>query len=286
MLYRRKSRKSAKTKRSYKPSQKAKKYNYRSVRRVKDVKKIVRRIINDDTETKQQVMDWTLNPLCLQNTTSGLGGNYVVLNPSNATLGSYTINRGVGSGQMSGDKIRVKSAIMNYVIIFNNYNASSNTQLKPTYVRAFIYKYKKAPLNDPQVGNICGTGINANFFELGTSDVGFIGNLEDLNQRMNRDAYTYYSHKTWKIGPMIAPSGATQTPVYTYSNNDFKYSVFGKWNVTKFLPKILTRDDDGVWMDPYVVCMFQILSADGTTLGSTQQPIKVDLSLQLKYTDS
>lgn len=271
---------------AYKPKQYAKKYNYRSVNKVKDVKKVIRNYLAKNSEVKFQSMDWDLNPLCLQSGTAGLSANYAVLNPSNATFGAYSINRGTGSGQMIGDKIRMVSAVLDYVVTVNNYNATFNSQLKPTYLCGFIYKYKKAPQNDPQVTNICGSGINTNFFDIGTSDTGFFGNLEDLNQRMNTDAYIYYAHRTWKLGAAISPSGATQTPVYTYSNNDFKLSAFGKWNVTRYLPKVMTRDDSGTWMDDYIILLFQVLAADGTVLGTTQSPLNVKMSMTLKYTDS
>lgn len=274
-------------KRTYKPRQKALKYNYRSVRKVKDVKKIVKRVLANQSETKVQVMDWTLNPLCLQNATATLGGNYVVLNPSNATLGSYTINRGTGSGQMVGDRIRLKSAVLEYVLTLTPFNATSNTQPRPVYLRAFIYKYKKSPQNDPQVTNICGNGVNANLFDIGTSDIGFVGTLTDLNQRLNTDAYTYYAHRTWKLGNSIPVAGVNNTtPLYTYANNDFKMSVVGKWNVTKYLPKIMERDDGGVWQDDYIILMFQVLSADNALIASAQQLVRADISIDLKYTDA
>lgn len=276
-----------KGKRTYKPSQKAKKYNYRSVNKVKDVKKIVRRVLKTNEETKFQTWDWSLNPLCLQATTGTLLNNYIVMNPSNATGNTFTIGRGTGSGQMIGDKLRVKSATMDYVITMNPYNATTNAQPMPTYLRAYIYKYKKAPQNDPQVSNLCGTGVSANFFDIGTSDIGFLGNLADLNQRMNRDSYTYYASRTWKIGNLIAASGASPgSPVYSYSNNDFKLSVFGKWNVTKYLPKICTRDDGGVWQDDYVVMLFQLVNYSGGVYTNVTAPIHIEAHLNFAYSDS
>lgn len=286
-MYNRRNRRRAPKRKSFKPRQRKLKYNARSVTNVKAVKKVVRNMLSRDQETKIQTMDWVLNPLCLQNGTATLGGNYVVLNPSDATFGGYSINRGTGSGQMIGDKIRKKSAVLDFVITCLPFNASNNTQPRPSYIRAYIYKYKKAPQNDPQVTNICGSGINANFFDMGTTDIGFTGTLEDLNQRMNTDAYTYLAHRTWKIGNAIPQAGTNNTqPIYTYANNDFKYSAFGKWNVTKYLPQIMNRDDDAKWMNDYVVLLFQVICADGTTYGTTQIPFRVNLGLVLKYTDS
>lgn len=262
-------------------------FKKRAPRATSFVKRVVKKVLSKTIETKVQVMDWVLNPLCLQNTTATLGGNYVVLNPSNATLGAYTINRGTGSGQMIGDRIRLKSAVLDYVVTLHPFNATTNTQPRPAYLRAFIYKNKKAPQNDPQVTNICGNGVNANFFEIGTSDIGFVGTLTDLNQKINNDAYTYYAHRTWKLGNSVPQAGTNNTtPIYTYANNDFKMSVVGKWNVTRHLPKIMRRDDNGVWQDDYIILLFQVMSADGVLLANSQQLINIQLSIDLKYTDA
>lgn len=286
MPYVRKSR-SKKSSTSKKKVLRKKIYKKRAPRATAFVKRVVKKVLSRTTETKCQTYDWSLTPLCLQQTTGTLNNNYVVINPSNATGNTIGINRGTGSGQMIGDKIRLKSAVLDYVITLTGYNATTNPQPMPVYLRAYIYKYKKAPQNDPQVTNICGSGINANFFEIGTSDIGFQGTLIDLNQKLNSDAYTYYGHRTWKLGNMISAAGATPgSPVYSYSNNDFKMSSFGKWNVSRYLPKIMSRDDNGVWQNDYVVIMFQVVSALGGLLSNVNTQVNVQLNMDLKYTDA
>lgn len=287
-MYKRRYRRRAPKRKAYKPRQRKLKYNHRSVKSVKDVKSIVRRVLSNNDETKMQLWSWTINPLCLQSATATLQHNYIVLNPSNATYGSYTINRGTGSSEMIGNKIRLKSCFMNFVITLNAYNATTNPQMKPTYVRAYIFRYKKAPQNDPQVTNVCGTGASANFFDVGTSDIGFVGTLEDLNNKMNTDAYTYLGSRTWKLGNAIPQATSNNaTPLYTFANNDFKMSAFGRWNVARYMPKTMIREDGvGTWMDPYCVCMFQVIAADGSTYGSGVQPIKLNINLTLNYTDA
>lgn len=272
-----------------KKSQYKKKPNYRTANKVGQVKKIVRSVLARNEEQKMQTMDWLLTPLCLQSGTGTLTNNYVILNPSNATAGAYSINRGTGSGQMVGDNIRMKSCVLKYVITQNIWNATTNPlNGKPLYLRMFIYRSKKAPQNDPQVTNLCGSGVNANFFELGTSDIGFSGTVQDMNQIINKDSYVYLAHKTWKLGNSIEPNttAGVGSPLYAQSNNDFKMSAFGKYNVTRLLSKKANRDDAGVWQDNYVICLFQYVYADGTLATNVTAPLTLNLHLEYKYTDA
>lgn len=271
-------------------AQKKLKPNYRKATTQGAVKKIVRQVLSRTVEKKLQTYDWTLTPLSLQSTTGNLGNNYIVLNPSNSSGNSFSISRGTSSGQMIGDKIRTKNALLKYVITQQPYNATTNPlNGKPLYFRIYFYKYKKAPQNDPQVNNICGNGINANFFELGASqDIGFVGNLTDLNQIINSDSYTYLAHRTFKLGNAVQPNTTigVGSPIYAQSNNDFRMSVFGKLNITKFMPKICSRDDSGVWQNDYVIMMCQYVYADGTTATNVSAPLQCQFHLEFSYTDA
>lgn len=277
--------------RPIKRGQKKLKYNYRKVNKVGAVKKIVRKELAKQSEVKMQSWDWTLTPLSLQSTTGTLTNNYMILNPSSSTSGmGYTINRGTGSGQMVGDKIHLKRAELKYVIsVAPTYNATTNPLPgKPAYLRLYFYRWKRQPLNDPQVTNICGNGVNANFLEIGTSDIGFGGLLEDMNQKINRDQYTYLGHRTFKVGnqiPANVPLGVGN-PLYTFSNNDFKQSFFGTMNISKYFPKTMTRDDNGDWMDPYLIGLFQWVNADNTRATNVDARIICECHVDVEYTDN
>lgn len=276
--------------RPIKRGQKKLKYNYRKVNKVGAVKKIVRQELSKVAETKMQSWDWTLTPLSLQATTGTLTNNYMILNPSSSVSGQgYTINRGTGSGQMAGDKIRLKYARLKYVIsVSPTYNATTNPLPgKPLYLRLFFYKWKKQPLNDPQVVNICGTTAGANFLEIGTSDSGFVGLLEDMNQQINREQYTYLGHRTFKLGNAIPANASVGvgSPLYTFSSNDFKQSYFGTMNVSRYLPKTMSRDDNGDWMNDYVIALFHWVNADNTRATNVDARVIAECHIDLNYTD-
>lgn len=272
-----------------KKSQRGMKPNYRTANKVGQVKKIVRSVLARNEETKMQTWDWLLTPLCLQSGTGTLTNNYVVLNPSNATSGGWTINRGTGSGQMVGDKMNLKSCVLKYTITQQPYNATTNPlNGKPLFLRMYFYRSKKTPQNDPTVATICGSGVSANFFDIGTSDIGFSGTVQDLNQRINNDSYRYLGHKTFKLGNAVEPNTTigVGSPIYAQSNNDFKMCAFGRYNVTKILKKTATRDDGGNWQDDYTFCLFQYVYADGTLAGNVYAPLLLNLHVEYKYTDA
>lgn len=255
----------------------------------KKVKDIAKQVISNKLEHKDQNWNWVLQPLVLQSGTSTMVNNYFVLNPSNASANGYDIVRGSNSGQMNGNKINLKSAYLKYVITSNVYNATTNVVPQPYIARIYFFKSKRFPMNDPQTNLYCGSGASANFFDIGTSDIGFFGNVADLTETVNRDAYIYLGSKTFKIGQAVPPiqSVNNSTPNYYFSNNDFNMCVYGKMNVSKYLPKIMTRDDGaGVWQNPYVIGLIQIVAASGYNISANQQPLTFNLSLDLTYTDA
>ena len=252
---------------------------------------MVKKALTANVETYCQTWDWNLTPLCLQNTTGTLANNYIILNPSSSTSGlGYTINRGSGSAQMIGDKIRTKRLMLKYVLSTNQtYNATTNPfPGRPIYVRFYLYKWKKQPLNDPQVTNICGFGANANFFEQGTSDIGFEGDLSDLNKDVNSNQYTFLKQYTFKLGSSIPYQGTLNigSPAYNYANNDFKYSYFGKLNLTKYIDKNLSRDDNGDWMNTYLILLCSFWYADGALASNVTAPFTFRPEVDLFYTDA
>lgn len=284
MIYKNKKNKTKKVKKVN-----TKKYNYRKVKKVYQVKKVVNSILSRKLETFKDTYSWILTPLCLQNTIGNLGNNVVVLNPSNATINGWSIGLGNESNDMRGSKITLKSASVRYIMTMEPYNNVIN-QLngKPCIVRMYIFRNKKIPQNDLAVTNICGNGVNANFFEAGNSDIGFIGNVEDYIQKINSERYNLLATKTFKIGNAVQPNTTigVGSPIYAQSNNDFKMCIFGSFDVTKYLKKTVNRDDDGVFVDDYTFCLFQYVYADGTTAGNAQAPIRIKFEIEYKYTDA
>ena len=253
-------------------AKKLKLYKKRKFKTSKPFVKIVKRIIRRMEETKQQVWIFNRKPLTLQSSTASITDNYIVCNPSNATSGGYTVARGTGPNQMVGDKIFLVKCILKYTITMELYNATTNNQPRPVMVRMYFFRQKRTPNNDPQTINVCGAGVNANFFELGSSNIGFSGLLDDYNLKMDNDLYTYLGSMTHKVGPATPQNGGNAgSPYYVGVNNDYKYSIIRTRNITSMMPKIMNQDDDGIWCNPYLICLFQVVSGDGQLIANNQK---------------
>lgn len=289
MPFTQKNRKGRRTRRNIANKTRKMKPNYRKVTNVGQVKKVVNRVLSKKIETQMETTSWNLTPLCLQNTTGTLANNVVVLNPSNASIGGWSLAQGTEDNDMKGAKVQMKSCNIKYVITLEPYNATTNPlNGKPCLLRYYIFKNKKIPQNDLAVTNICGNGVNANVFEAGNSNIGFIGNLEDYIQKLNPERYRYLAHRTFKLGNSIQANTTlgVGNPIYAQSNNDFRMSYYGTIPITKYLQKTATRDDDAVFCDDYVFMLFQVVYADGTTATNVTAPVRVRMELDYKYTDA
>ena len=89
---------------------------------------------------------------------------------------------------------------------------------------------------------------------------------------MDTDLYTYLGSMTHKVGPSIPQNGGNAgTGIYNYTNNDYRYSIIRSKNITSMMPKLMNQDDDGIWCNPYLVCLFQVVSGDGQLIANNQK---------------
>lgn len=250
----------------------------------KGVIKIVKKVLDREAETKIVIDSFTFNPTSLQSGTNSLAGNYWVLNPSNATFG-YTIARGTANNQMEGNKIRLKSCSLKVVIYPTPYNATTNPFTTPMLLRAYVFRSKNLPHADLSANDF---NNNGNFFENGSSYVGFSGNVMDMNRRINKENYVYLGHRTFKLGNAIPSTSATTTANYSTSNNDFRLSYNFTWYITKYLPKVQNMNDSNVWQNPYVFILWQpvpAVSAVGNFAVNSTLPVTIQSQIEYKYKD-
>lgn len=248
-------------------------------------KQKVLRAISSKAEVKEVFSQFTILPNCLQATTSGLSNNYFSCSPLTAGL-PYTklsVPIGTGVGGRIGNKVSTKKLRLRYTLCNTGYNITTNTIPFPTIVRLYFYKAKGGgAMNPPDLGDLCGT--NTNFFDAPAPNAGFVGNITDLNQRMNNDAYTYLAHRTHKVG--FADN--TQQPSTNHANganNDYKMSIVSSIDLTRFYSKSLKFDDLADCFTTGIWCVIQCVYGNGATYAVTQQPIQMTVQLEYAYTD-
>lgn len=247
-------------------------------------RKRVMTVIKSTAEPKEEYAIFQLLPTCLQSTTTTISSNYFCCSPVEQGL-AWTrlfVPQGVENGQRVGNRIQTKRLILRYTLNNSGYNATTNNLPFPQIVRMFFFKIKGNQTSPPALGDL--VGVNAQFFDAGQLASAFTGNLQDLNQVMNGDAYTYLTHRTHKIGY----AENTQQPSTNYANganNDYKMSVVSQIDLTKYIAKQIRYDDLGDCLTPPIWCVVQTLNGNGTTPAITQLPIQLNCQLEYRYID-
>lgn len=253
----------------------------------KEISGLVRKVLYKESETKFQNYGFTLNPMCLQTSSSILPGNYAVLTPSNSLSNGYTIARGTANNQMIGNNIRIKKLTLSYAITPKPYNDTTNTQPRPNNLRIWIFKSKVNPTADQtiaQFANSATTGT-ANFLDLGSGDYGHVGSMFDFTRLIDSNNYTYLTHRDYKIGSATPQTTSGTTTYHIMTNNDYSLNIVDKIELQKYASK-LTQNDAGQWTIPWIFMLVQVVCADGSVYVQTQYPVNMICNVNCSYTDA
>lgn len=246
----------------------------------KSVAKVAKRVINQMAENKVVTYSFSSTPACLQATTSSLAGNYFVVSPS--TTAYYTITQGTGNNNRVGNSVSTKSLLVNLVMCPQSYNSVTNNLMTPCEILVYFYKVKGYTNAFQSATDI------QNFYENGSTTTGPLGYLMDINAKMNKDGYNYLTHRRYKLGRSIVGSTANMTAAnYNQAtNNDFKWNIVDKINLTKYCPKALQWSDSTVSpSQPYIHMLIQVLAADGSIFPIDQLPVKCYGKVEYQFQD-
>lgn len=246
------------------------------------VKKVVTRM----AEKKCITSAFTISPRCLQNSVTDITTNYYRMTPTNTTTNGWTIAQGDTSQMRTGLKVSTTSCVLNYVITPLKYDLATNPVPVPQIVRIYFFKKKN---NSTNVTLSASDFIQSsgNFLESGGSTTGLSGTLIDLNRHINPENYTYLCHRTHKVGFEYYSGSGQQTTFGQMSNNDYKLNIVSSINLTKYIPKTIVFDDDGIVDSPTVYMLIQTLGADNNQFSGALNnlPIQFSAILTYKYTD-
>lgn len=253
-------------------------------------RKRVKQVINATAETKHISVRNTKIPYILDVNTPTLSSNLWILNPCQPTeVAPYggISGPGIGSqdGQREGNKIQVRRAFLNMVIIPEPWDENYNNNIRPLNGRLWFFRTKRNKQVPPLAADVC--GATGKIFQDTTGMSGFAGNLSDNLMRLNSDLFTYIGHKDFKLG-FSAYNGTgtnTQPADQYYHNNDYKMNCIFKMNITKYLPKIFSWDDSGVPTHAYTYCLVQVVKADGSSSDFSQLPCRIQYELGWHYKD-
>lgn len=187
---------------------------------------------------------------------------------------------GYGSGDRVGNTIRPRSVYFNYVLHPVPYAAVGNPAPVPQDVIIFFGKVKNSRAQQPIASDF------AKLWQAGDTSRSPFSTTLDMIQDVNKDWFTVYKIMRHKVGcAEINGTGGSAGNQY-FNNNDYKFNVVRRLNITKYVPKVIKFNDttaqntnDGLWM--WAMCV----NADGTT-NSTYTPMYMDVTLNFTYEDA
>ena len=193
------------------------------------------------------------------------------------------ISQGVGQAQRTGNEVRVRKATLKYVIYPTKYNAESNNGLIPLEIQLFLGYVKNSS------GLVPNSSDFDQLYQYNNTVNPILGNLFDLNQKINDDYWTVKKYWRHKLGySTIIDSDANPATAYAnYANNDFKLNIVKTMDITKHYPKVLKFNDvSNTLQGPGLFFFFQAVAADGTTIAGSQNPATILWQLDVSYEDA
>lgn len=199
---------------------------------------------------------------------------WFTLSPYNGIL---TIQQGSTQGSRTGNKIRIAKAKLTVTLWPQPYDAVSNTDPRPQYIK-FWFVRPKAQANTTTLT------IN-NFFQNGGSASAFSGALQDLSNQVNAQQYNLLGTKMFKVGNSVISSPGN-TVHQLWSNNDFPLSVIKTMDITKYLYKQYDfNDSDNTPANDMTVMFVEAINADGSAIPNNVFSTLMRYRVNIDYVD-
>lgn len=260
-----------------------KKYSTGAKKVSKTVKRYVKSAIHKQLENKKFTLEASSSLAHPSNAVNFQAGNILQFTPSSGINSDYTIPQSLGQGGRVGNIINLRKAMFRYVMYPLPYNVTSNPNPKNILVNIWIYSIKRGiPASTvADAWNI----FNGTIFANGNSNNGTTNNLFDLVSIPNNEVIQTHYRRTVKLAPAAYYSAGATT--VNYNNNDYKYNIMGKINITKYLPKrIVFNDTDNNSTSKQVFCVITPYACDGTTTPSTVFSAGMFYGIDIEYEDA
>ena len=214
--------------------------------------KTIKRIVHSQIENKVD-SDYGAN-LALNCATSLLSPTFYAMHP--------TPGVGTGQSQRIGNEINVRSAVIRGRINCLDYNATTNPVLSPIIVKMWLCRRKNSSVGIN--GNPTLTNFNQ-FFQAGSTTVGFQNNILDMLFQVNKDYWTVVGQKQIQVQPWgTSNTGATAG----IGGGSEKVSVPFSFSFAKHLGKLKYNDSGTDPTNKELFLVFQTIYSNGVTPAS------------------
>jgi len=238
------------------------------------VKSYVKRAISADVENKSVQVN---NQISFGTISESPDMNAFPMCPAN---GFWTITQGVRQGERIGNRIKIKSVHLNYVLRPNPYG-NFNLAPVPCNVLMYLGYVKNAPSFAPVAADF------AQFYQAGNAVQAPFGTLKDQIAIINKDYWVIKKRWSAKIGYALNDgSGALPDNQY-FSNNDYKLNDVKRLDITKLCQKTcIFNDAPGGQINRNLYFMYEAVSSSGFNLGATALPVNIDFWVDFVYEDA
>lgn len=237
------------------------------------VRKYVKKQIHKNIENKQSFVN---NQIAFGSALESPDLNFA---PILWYSGFHTLGLGVTDGARISNQVRIRKVMLKYVIVPLPYDAGTNTAPQPVHVQLFLGRVKQAKSVLPTSTDV---GL---LFNAGSTSYAPSGGLIDLNSDINTGYWDI--KKVWqhKLGYSIDKN--ISTTYQEYANNDFKYNVVKKMDITQYVQKMVQfNDSTSSVQNGNLFFGYQAVSATGNATGATQLLCRMNYSVTITYEDA
>lgn len=250
------------------------------------INSIVKRTVLGTMEKKRIPYIGSLTPYGLTNTVSVATNNIIGLTPNSFVGKTYTIVQGSGQQNRVGNQITPVKAVLKLNMFAAPYNAVSNISPTPVTMRFVILSPRPGIqcLSCTDLANIC----QSTLFQNGNGALGAVGGLYDLITPYNDDVVTIHFVRDFKVAPAqyTGVTGGANVNT-TKASNDFSISQEFLVDVTKYMPKKCTFDDNnGQTTSRPTFALFYPVNYDSSSIGANQIAVNCVFSFAMDYIDA
>lgn len=224
------------------------------------IKKYVKNTIHKNVENKKYIVYAAVQDLST---------------PTGAFTLMPTLVQGVGSSQRIGNSVRIMSAKLNIIFRLKAYNATTNPNPCPVWVRWYVLKQKLTNSST----------FNPNdFFQINNSSQGFTGQAIDLLFPVNSDVFQIYRTGTFKLG--LSAQNPTNFPQANCYFDNSPYTKMLSIPYGKYCKQALKFDDtvNNIPTNTNLWFLAQAVPCTGNAIVGSM--VQFDMSYNLSYEDA
>lgn len=185
---------------------------------------------------------------------------------------------GVDVNNRIGNKVRIMKAIINGYCVLKPYSATVNTQASSTLVKMWLCKRKTFNVG---IGGLPVTADWAQFFQNGSTQVGFQSNILDMLLTPNQEWWTVYATKQFELSNASNSSPTTVNSSST-AGDMYKFS----FSFAKHLGQLMYNDSGTYATNKELYLVFQNINSDGSSSVVSQELSEISYVIDYKYEDA